>query len=326
MQGNEFFFETPDSIACIAIDRLEEIVKKKEYNNVSILDLCSGHGKLAFSSINKLKEKVKNIVLIDHDQDLLDFSRKNEPESKSEIEYIKCDAFSEKAERIIKKANIILCNPPYQGFSKCSEVNKEIIRKYQFGRSLDFATAFVMQIVKKAKEGAILVFIIRRDMLFGKAYSGFVEKLNSKLDIEDVILNSGRVFGRSGSTESAILFGVRSNNPKKSIENFEINNHPKNWVKLGDIANVVSGPNTGNDKKFLDCGDEKAIRMQPSLEYNVLWSKNRLQQIHWSPKLFSNRRNIRYEGLPGVVYRLTGAKFICSVLPAGVFFCQGAQQ
>jgi len=316
----KYFFETPSSIAKTLADKIGEYLSCYEDRDVQVLDACSGAGQLSSELINAIGSKIKRISLIENNPTLLDRSKEKLDSCDVKRFYFCESIFSPESAHEIKNADIVVCNPPYRGYRKCTKEEIDQINQFNVGKNVDLAVAFVMHLVCQSKLGALIALVIRRDMIYGKAYKRFMEDLQARVSIEFISTNLGRVYSRSGSTESALLICRKVESNLRRDDSFGTFDYPKEWIEIDQVAYVKAGPNTGNDKFYLNRGDDFVIKPQSSKGFDCLWSSTRIENIIWKPDDFSNRRNISFQGKAGVVYRIAGAKFVCSILPEGINF------
>ena len=325
-QNPNSFFETPEPIARTLAAEISKYIVLPDLENLRVLDLCAGTSRLAIALMAETSSTSIDLELIDIDRTLLEVASTHISEHCSIVSCnsINEDCFSPAAKLSISKADVIICNPPFKGYRKCSAIERELILKENLSINNDLACAFVVYSIRNAKLGALLGFVIRRDMIYGRGYSRFREILERTLHIKYLDSDCGKVMSASSSTNCALVIGIKretgSNEENNILSLYKESPSPEDWIALKSIANVVAGPNTGADSKFLDGGADAVIKPQSSKLSSEFWSSSRLQNINWSPNEFSQRRNLKYQGCEGVAYRIAGANFTCSLLPKGCYF------
>ena len=90
----------------------------KEFNNPTILDLCTGSGAIAISIAKNVPDA--NIIASDISKEALDIAKQNDKDNK--VSFVLSDMF----ENINDKFDIIVSNPPYIKTGIISTLSKEV--------------------------------------------------------------------------------------------------------------------------------------------------------------------------------------------------------
>ena len=95
----------------LLVDKLVKYIKSKFFNNIDILDMCTGSGCIAIS----LKKELNcNIDAVDISKDALMVARENAVLNKVVVNFIESDLFS----NVTNKYNVIVSNPPYISYNE----------------------------------------------------------------------------------------------------------------------------------------------------------------------------------------------------------------
>ena len=332
--GSKSFFPTPPTISDKLVKLIGEVCKFDNNRPLRVADICAGEGELLCEFLKSERFVIDSSTVIEIDQDLLRSAYVRLREYPS-VQFCLVDAFGEEISSILADADLVLCNPPYKGYRKCNENERKAIKTWGLPPYNDLACAFVLHIISSASPCTSLGFVLRTDMLAGWGYRDFraqIEELSTVLAVDHL---SSRVMSQHGSTKCSLLVVRSHESGKKVVHNGQLKTShfvlpessqvikllDSGWIRLRVIADVVSGPNTGDDARYITQeGNSQVIRLQRSSEQDQLWDEGRLEQINWNASRFVARRNLVHQGRPGLAYRLAGRSFVCSILPAGTFF------
>ena len=332
--GLRSFFPTPPAISAKLVHLIWEASTFDKTRLLRVADFCAGEGELLGAFLGSNRFTIGSASVIDIDGDLLSAACVRLRDYPS-IKFSLVDATSDEISSILAETDVVLCNPPYKGYRKCNEGERKAIKTWGLPPYNDLACAFVLHLITKASPGTILGFVLRTDMVAGWGYRDFraqIEELSAVLAVDHL---ASRVMSQHGSTRCSLLAVRRHDCWKEVSQNGQIRRPdfivPEysriarlldgGWIRLGLVADVVSGPNTGDDARYINRGGRsRVIRLQRSSEQDRLWDDDRLESIEWDASRFLARRNLKQQGRPGLAYRLAGAAFVCSILPTNTFF------
>jgi|AntRauTorcE11897_2_1112592.scaffolds.fasta_scaffold00019_49 release factor glutamine methyltransferase len=119
--GNDFLVNknvlTPRQETEILVEKV--INDYKNTKNISILDLCTGSGIIAVTLKKYLQAE---ITASDISNKALKVAKKNAKSNKVKLSFLKSDLFN----KINKKYDVIVCNPPYIKSSKINSLQTEV--------------------------------------------------------------------------------------------------------------------------------------------------------------------------------------------------------
>lgn len=166
--SNKFFVNDnvliPRPESELLVEQAYELIKNEK--NQQILDLCCGSGCIGISIYKKLRQKPQ-IVFSDISSEALRVCKKNLTRCriKKNSTIIQSDLF----EKINKKFNLIVCNPPYVNYTDFLNLEKSI-RNYEPRKALvsqENGTSHLKKIIKDSKkklnENGILIVEIGYD-------------------------------------------------------------------------------------------------------------------------------------------------------------------
>jgi len=164
----------------LLVDKLVKYIKSKFFNNIDILDMCTGSGCIAIS----LKKELNcNIDAVDISKDALDVARENAYLNKVEVNFIESDLFS----NVNNKYNVIVSNPPYIAYSEdimdIVKVNEPNIALYASDNGLYFYKEIINNIKNYLKDDYIVAFEIGMNQA-----NDIVEIINNNLSNAEVIV------------------------------------------------------------------------------------------------------------------------------------------
>ncbi len=338
------FFETPYSVASTLAKEITDHLPNRS-SSFTVIDACAGSGRLSLQLVKHLPQYCIDVTLFDIQQDLLEVAKKQFTSEGFRVKTICIDLLRADVRHYCCHADIILCNPPFKGYRQCTLNERVLLRQFGLPPYNDIACAFVLRLLSYAPKNTILGILLRRDILWSKGYETFRHLVDSYANVLATVDLGRALLSNSGKAKSCALVLQRRDNCitgsscnqqtikvanswttltalSLTLAGFAKVERGKGWIELSELADVIAGPNTGNDSYFFDVHDSqyKVVRLPPSQRAEQLWAEERAVSIIWKPEQFTQRRNLQYQGQPGIVYRLASSKFVTGILPAGLHF------
>ena len=206
---------TPSSVARYVVSRL--IDEDSVSDTLQIVEPCSGHAIFLVAALERLRE------LLPRDLDpqerhrffvraLRGFERDSFALEVGKLclmladfpfpdgwRLLAADVFDSPAfESALRRADVVLCNPPFGDFSKTER------RRYQNRRALQRPAELLHRTLDRLKPSATLGFVLPRQFLDGRAYRDIRRRLAEKYESIEVVALPDRVF-RVSQLETALL-------------------------------------------------------------------------------------------------------------------------
>lgn len=130
-----------------------EEINKLGYNNLSIVDLCSGSGCISIA-IDSLTNHQNNVWGVDISKEAIEYSKLNNVLNQCKVNYINSDIFENNFLYDFDKVDIIVCNPPYVCNSEKNEIKNNVL-KYEPHQALfvddNHALKYYLRVVEISK-------------------------------------------------------------------------------------------------------------------------------------------------------------------------------
>jgi hypothetical protein len=206
---------TPRSIARYIVNRLpfENIPRDQRL----VVEPCSGHGVFLVSALKRLRDLLpasmdgqerhryfvkmlrgfeKDVFALEVSRlclTLADFPNHNGWKVKP------ADVFNSKQyERVLQQARIVLCNPPFEDFSKTASHRCDgVVQK---------PAAVLKKVLIQLPADGLLGFVLPRNFISGKAYREIREALAQRFDEVEIVALPDRIF-RHALLETCLLLG-----------------------------------------------------------------------------------------------------------------------
>jgi hypothetical protein len=312
------FFCTPERPAL----RLADLVlRSARPGPLRVIDLCCGTGALASALSLMAPDRLSSIWLIDRSPERL-LEAKSKLEGQPGQLHATIGAFGLDSGLSVADfcPDVVVLNPPFVGYRVQERWMMDWKRRLGLVGYMDVACAFVLACVEQCPEGTIIGAVIRKDILHSAGYRPFFDRVRAKAEILSTEECAEAFLPRSKKALCALIV-LRVARECGRLDSPLARRRGEAFSEVGEIAHVVAGPNTGSDANFLDAEESNAVIARiDGRGPTAYWSRRSQRRILWKPEIFSHRRNLKYQGRSGFVYKLAGSSFRTRLLLANEKF------
>jgi len=210
---------TPSSIARYIVSRL--LSEAIDVSSLRIVEPCSGHAIFLVASLERLRDLLPaDLGPEDRHRIFVEALRGFETDAFAlEISHLclmladfpnrdrwkltKADVFASRAfENELTRADIVLCNPPFEDFTRVER------RRYRNLRSVKKPAELLHRVLDRLRPGGTLGFVLPAQFLDGRGYRPVREQLGDRFETIEVVALPERVFAVSRHP-TVLLIGRR---------------------------------------------------------------------------------------------------------------------
>lgn len=232
------------------------------------------------------------------------------------VNVLQNDALSARVAGLLRYADWILLNPPFRAYKNCNNYQKRKIR--ELGFLPDLGACIIKKVLTEARQGAVCLVVGKRIFFEGLGFKGLQEFLELEFEQLSYVTDIGKIVAGSNKAKCALLV-VR----KRECAVTRALRGNGFGASFGDFADVVAGPSTGDDKKFLGFGETDLVRVPRGGQFLVGSSNVQFAKIRWVPEQFRYRRSMDRQGEIGIAYGLIRNDFSTAVKPSWARFLSG---
>lgn len=277
-----------------------------------VLDLCAGTGDFLRIFLSCQMHETRNHC-VEIDSEICKVLKDNVCGA-ARIWHI--DFFAPEVDELLAHADWILVNPPFRAYRNCTSEQKAQVRKVGF--MPDLGASIIYRTLRLARNGATCLIVGKSIYFHGSGFTRLRNLISDQFSILEYIPDIGEIVEGSNKAKCALIIIKKC----ECQRNFS-SSQDEEELSFGDFADVVAGPSTGDDSRFIGRGTFKLVRVPRGASFLNGSAESSFSPILWAPEDFRYRRSMDKQDRLGIVYGLVRNGFHTAVKPTWARFLSG---